>query len=61
VLTVTDVSLIGVLLSGTTSVPVAKEMLAGIVQAMTQGQATLDMEATPDAVPMTFTIELQKQ
>ena len=61
VLTVTDVSLIGVLLSGTTSVPVAKEMLAGIVQAMTQGNATLDMEATPDAVPMTFTIELQKQ
>ncbi len=36
-------------------------MLAGIVTAMTQGQATLDMEATPDAVPMTFTIELEKQ
>ena len=61
VLTVTDVSLVGVLLSGTTSVPVSKEMLAGIVTAMTQGQATLDMEATPDAVPMTFTIELQMQ
>ena len=61
VLTVTDVSVVGMLLSGTTSVPVAKEMLAGIVTAMTQGQATLDMEATPDAVPMTFTIELQKQ
>ena len=61
VLTVTDVTVVGVLLSGTTSIPVAKEMLAGIVTAMTQGQATLDMEATPDAVPMTFTIELQKQ
>ena len=61
VLTVTDVSLIGSTLSGATSVPVAKEMLAGIVAAMTQGQATLDMDATPDAVPMTFTIELEKQ
>ena len=61
VLTVTDVSLVGVLLSGTTSVPVSKEMLAGIVTAMTQGNATLDMEATPDAVPLTFTIELQMQ
>jgi len=61
VLTVTDVSLIGTLLSGQTSVPVAAQMLAGIVTAMTQGNATLDMDATPDAVPMTFTIDLQKQ
>ena len=61
VLTVTDVSLSGSTLSGSTSIPVAKEMLAGIVSLMTQGQATLDMEATPDAVPMTFTIELEKQ
>lgn len=60
-LTVTDVTLVGNLLTGETSIPVAKEMLAGIVAAMTQGQATLDMEATPDAVPMTFTIELEKQ
>lgn len=61
VLTVTDVSLSGSTLSGATSVPVSKEMLAGIVAAMTQGAATLDMDATPDAVPMTFTIELEKQ
>ena len=61
VLTVTDVSLVGSTLSGATSIPVAKEMLAGIVQLMTQGAATLNMEVTPDAVPMTFTIELEKQ
>ena len=61
VLTVTDVSFSGSTLTGTTSVPVAKEMLAGIVSLMTQGQATLNMDVTPDAVPMTFTIELEKQ
>ncbi len=61
VLTVTDVSISGSTLTGSTSVPVSKEMLAGIVALMTQGQATLDMEATPDAVPMSFTIELEKQ
>jgi hypothetical protein len=61
VLTVTDVSLVGSTLSGVTSIPVAKEMIAGIVAIMYQGQASLDMEATPDAVPMTFTIELEKQ
>jgi hypothetical protein len=61
VLTVTDVTLVGVLLSGQTSVPVSSQMLAGIVTAMTQGNATLDMEATPATVPMTFTIDLQQQ
>lgn len=61
VLTVTDVSISGSTLSGASSVPVSKEMLAGIVALMTQGTATLDMEATPDAVPMSFTIELEKQ
>jgi hypothetical protein len=61
VLTVIDVEIDGSTLTGTTSVPVAKEMLAGIVQLMTQGQATLNMDVTPDAVPMTFTIEFEKQ
>ena len=61
VLTVIDVSFSGSTLSGTTSVPVAKTMLAGIVSLMTQGAATLNMDVTPDAVPMTFTIELEKQ
>lgn len=61
VLTVTDVTLVGSLLSGTTSVPVSKTMLAGIVAAMTQGAATLNMDVTPDVLPLTFTIELEKQ
>ena len=61
VLTVTDVSFSGSTLSGATSIPVAKEMLATIVSLMTQGAATLNMDVTPDAVPMTFTIELEKQ
>lgn len=61
VLTVTDVSLSGSVLSGETEIPVAEDMLAGIVTAMTMGQATLDTDATPDAVPMTFTIEFEKQ
>jgi hypothetical protein len=61
VLTVTDVSLIGVALTGTATVPIAREMLAGIVSLMSGGQLTLDLEATPPAVPITFTIELTKQ
>ena len=40
---------------------VAEQMIALIVAAMTGGNATLDMEATPDAVNITFTIELEKQ
>ena len=58
VLTVTDVSLVGSLLSGTTVVPIPEAMLAGIVAGMGM---TLDLEATPDALPLTFTIELTKQ
>jgi len=61
VLTITDVSLVSNVLTGTTTVPISKEMLAGVVQLMSGGQATLDMEATPPAVPITFTIELAKQ
>jgi hypothetical protein len=61
VLTVIDVELSGSTLTGTTSVPVSKEMLAGIVSLMTSGAATLNMDVTPDVVPMTFTIELEKQ
>ena len=39
----------------------SEEMLAGIVQAMSMGNATLNEEATPDAVPITFSIALAKQ
>jgi len=60
-LTVTDVTLIGVLLSGETSIAVSEQMLVGVVAAMSQGNATLDTDVTPDAVPITFTIELQMQ
>ena len=61
VLTVSNVSLVDNLLTGTTTVPISKEMLAGIVLLMSQGALTLDMELTPVAVPITFTIVLAKQ
>ncbi len=60
VLTVTNVTLVGNLLTGTTTVLIAKEMLAGVVAGMGLG-LTLDLEATPLAVPVNFTIELTKQ
>jgi hypothetical protein len=61
VLTISDVSLVSNVLTGTTTVPISEEMLAGVVAALSGGQLTLDMEATPPAVPITFTIELAKQ
>jgi hypothetical protein len=61
VLTVTEVSLVGSALTGTTVVPIPEAMLAEIVAALSQGMATLDTDATPDALPLTFTIELTKQ
>jgi hypothetical protein len=61
VLTVTNVSLIGNALTGTTTVPISEQMLVGVVALMSQGNATLDLEATPPVVPITFTIELTKQ
>jgi hypothetical protein len=61
VLTVTNVSLIGNALTGTTIVPISEQMLIGVVALMSQGNATLDQDATPPAVPITFTIELTKQ
>jgi len=60
-LTVTDVSLVSNVLTGTTSVPIPREMLAGVVALMSGGLATLDVENTPVAVPITFTIKLAKQ
>jgi hypothetical protein len=61
VLTVNDVSIDGDLLSGETNVPLPREMLAGVVAAMSGGLATLNMEETPVAVPVSFIIELTKQ
>lgn len=61
VLTVSDVTLVDNVLSGATSVPISEENLITIVQLMSQGNATLDEEATPDAVPISLTIELAKQ
>ena len=61
VLTVTDVSLVGVALTGTTTVPIAREMLVGVVALMSGGNASLDVEATDPVVLITFTIELTKQ
>jgi len=57
-LTVTDVSLEGAALTGTATVPIAREMLAVIVAGMGM---TLNLEATDPVVLITFTIELTKQ
>ena len=61
VLTVTDVTLVGNILSGETTVPISRDMLVGVLAGMSGGQLTLNMEATPVAVPITFEIELEKQ
>jgi len=61
VLTVTDVTLEGNILSGETTVPISRDMLVDVLAGMSGGQLTLDMEATPVAVPITFEIELEKQ
>ena len=61
VLTITDVSLVSNVLTGTTTVPISQLMLAQIVPLWSQGTLTLDVENTPLAVPITFTIELAKQ
>ena len=61
VLTITDVSLVSNVLTGTTTVPISQLMLAQIVPLWSQGTLTLDVENTPVAVPITFTIVLAKQ
>ena len=61
VLTVTGVTLVGNVLSGEATIPIPKEMLAGVVALMSGGLATLDMEATPVVVPISLSIELTKQ
>jgi hypothetical protein len=60
-LTITDVSLVSNVLTGTTTVPISKDKLAVIVPLWSQMTRTLDLGATPLAVPITFTIELAKQ
>ena len=60
-LTITDVSLVSNVLTGTTTVPISRDMLVQIVPLWSQGTLTLDVENTPVAVPITFTIELAKQ
>lgn len=61
VLTVTDIILEGNVLTGNTTVPISEEMLAGVIAGMSGGQLSLDEEATPPAVPVSFAIELTKQ
>ncbi len=61
VLTVNDVVIDGNVLSGITTVPLPREMLAAVVFAMSNGLATLNLEETPEAVPATFMIELTKE
>lgn len=61
VLTVSEITLVGDLLTGNTTVPISEEMLAGVIAGMSGGQLSLDEEATPPAVPITFSIELTMQ
>jgi len=61
VLEVSEITLVGTKLTGLTTVPISEEMLAGLVAEMSGGQVTLDEEATPPVVNMTFTIELTMQ
>ena len=60
-LTITDVSLVSNVLTGTTTVPISRDMLVQLVPLWSQGTLTLDEENTLIAVPITFTIELAKQ
>jgi len=61
VITVSDVTLEANILSGETTVPISRDMLVEVLAGMSGGQLTLDMEATPVAIPITFEIELGKQ
>jgi len=61
VLTVSEITMIGNTLTGTTTVPISEPMLAGIITSMSDGQLSLDEDETPPALPVTFTIELTKQ
>jgi hypothetical protein len=61
VLTVSDITLVGNLLEGSTTVPISKPMLAGIITNMSDGQLSLNEEETPPALPVSFIIELLKQ
>lgn len=61
VLTVSKVVIEDNVLSGETTVPLAREMLAAMVSAISGGLASLNLEETPAAVPITFMIEMTKQ
>jgi hypothetical protein len=61
VITVTDITMEGNLLKGSTTVPISEEMLAGIITNMSGGLLSLNEEETPPALPVSFIIELLKQ
>jgi hypothetical protein len=61
VLTVNNVSLNNKVLSGSTNVPIPKEMAAVIVTSLSSGLASLDMAATAAVVPIDFSIELTQK
>ncbi|MCA1758418.1 MAG: hypothetical protein LC658_01495, partial [Bacteroidales bacterium] len=54
VLTVNNVNLENKKLTGDTSVPMPKETLATVVTTLTNGLASLDMNATPVVLPVNF-------
>ena len=55
VITVENVTLVGNVLTGETTVPISKEMLAAMISGMSGGQLSL-VDSTPAAVPITFSI-----
>lgn len=60
-LSVADLTFVDNILSGESSIPLPRDMLADIVASMSAGLATLDLENTSLAVPLSFTIKLGKQ
>lgn len=60
-LEVTDIVIAGSTLTGSTSVPLPKAMLAAITEQMSGGLATLNLDVTPEVVMVTISIEFTKK
>lgn len=60
-LTVENIVVVGGVLSGTTSVPLPRIMLAGLVSQLSGGMANLDEAQTPEALVVSFNVEFTKK
>jgi hypothetical protein len=61
VLEVTGIVIANSVLKGNTSVPLPREMLAVMIAQLSYGAASLDIDATPEAVLVNFEIEFLKK